>query len=81
MPAAVPGAIALGLCEATTTTTALFINAVVYPFVGRLTQKRERKLKGVENCVHTSRELPHQMLSWLEKQFAFIGVNGSGLSE
>ena len=73
MPAAVPGVIALALCEVTMTITASSINAVVSLFVGRLTQKRERKLKGVETVSHTTHELPHQMLSWLEKQFAFIG--------
>ncbi len=35
----------------------IFINAVVYPFVGRLTQKREKKLKGVDVCkVHPDEE-------------------------
>ena len=56
MPAAVPGAIALGLCEVTMTITALSINAVVYPSVGRLTQKAEKRLRGVETVSHTTRE-------------------------
>ncbi len=57
MPAAVPGAIALALCEVTMTTTALSTNAVVSLFVGRLTQKREKKLKGVDMCkVHPDEE-------------------------
>ncbi len=57
MPAAVLGAIALGLCEVMMITTALFINVIVSLFVGRLTQKRERKLKGVDVCkVHADEE-------------------------
>ncbi len=57
LPAAVPGAIALALYKAMMTITALYINAVVYPFVGRLTQKREKKLKGVDVCkVHPDEE-------------------------
>jgi hypothetical protein len=39
------------------TTTALSTNAVVSLFVGRLTQKREKKLKGVDMCkVHPDEE-------------------------
>ncbi len=57
MPTAVPGAIALGLCEVMMITTALSTNAVVSLFVGRLTQKREKKLKGVDMCkVHPDEE-------------------------
>jgi hypothetical protein len=38
-------------------TTALFINAIVSLFAGQLTQKPEKKLKGVDVCkVHADEE-------------------------
>ncbi len=58
MPAAVPGVIALALCEVTMTTTALSTIAVVSLFVGRLTQKAEKKLREVDVCkVHADEEV------------------------